>query len=519
MKLVNSQEMKQIDSKAINDYMIPGLVLMENAGIRTVEIVEEILDGAAGKTVLVLVGKGNNGGDGLVIARHLMNSGAQVFVFALGRPEAFPPDARTNFEILKKMGGQFYELQQEADLDSLMICLLNSDLIVDALYGNGFKGRLNDYEARLADMVNWCKKPVVAVDIPSGVDADTGLVHGTAIRAAHTVCFALPKIGLVLEPGKDYVGTLSVADISIPRTLLLDNQLKTNLITADMVGPFIKLRPAESHKGTFGHALVIGGSVGLTGAVVMASYAALRTGAGLVTAALPESLAPIVDGVITEVMAAPLPESGEALIGLEAVAVLDNLMGTVSVAAIGPGMSGHAEAAAVMRHVLQRAGIPLVIDADGLNALVGNTDIFKDRQVPIVLTPHPGEMSRLTGKSIAEIQAGRLEVARHYAVEWGVTLVLKGNKTVVADPFGNLYINIIGNPGMATAGSGDVLCGIITGLIAQGLKATEAAVAGVYLHARCGDRVAEQKGQRGLVAGDMIAVLPEILCSFENQTL
>jgi len=516
MKLVNSQEMKQIDAKAINEYNIPGIVLMENAGIRTVEVIEEILDGTAGKTVLILVGRGNNGGDGLVIARHLMNSGAQVFVFALAKPEVLPPDARTNYEILNKMGGQFYELQQETDLDSFMVCLLNSDLIVDALYGNGFKGSLNEFETRLADMINWSKKPVVAVDIPSGVNADTGAVTGTAIRATHTVCFALPKVGLVLEPGKDYVGTLSIADISIPRALLNDQQLKTNLITADMVSPFFKRRPAESHKGTFGHALVIGGSVGLTGAVVMAAYAALRTGAGLVTAALPASLVPIVDGVITEVMVAPLPESGEALIGLEAVSVLHNLMGTVSVAAIGPGMSGHTEAAAVMRHVLERAGIPLVIDADGLNALVGNTDIFKDRQVPIVLTPHPGEMARLTGKSIAEIQANRMEIARHYAMEWGVTLVLKGNKTVVADPSGNLYVNIIGNPGMATAGSGDVLCGIITGLIAQGLKASDAAIAGVYLHALCGDRVAEQKGQRGLVAGDLIAVLPEILGSFEK---
>lgn len=516
MKLVNSREMKQIDARAINEYNIPGIVLMENAGIRTVEVIEEILHGSAGKTVLILVGKGNNGGDGLVIARHLMNAGAQVLVFALSGPEVLPPDARTNYEILRKMGGQICELRQDADLDSFMLGLLNSDLIVDALYGNGFKGSLNDFEARLADMVNRSKKPVVAVDIPSGVDADTGLVNGTAIKAAHTVCFALPKIGLVLEPGKDYAGSLRIADISIPRSLLSDDQLKTNLITADMISPMIKPRPAESHKGTYGHALVVGGSAGLTGAVVMAAYAALRSGAGLVTAALPASLAPVVDGVMTEVMVAPLPESGEALIGLEAVAVLLNLMGTVSVAAIGPGMSGHTEATAVMRHVLERAGIPLVIDADGLNALVGNTDIFKDRQVPIVLTPHPGEMARLTGKSIAEIQANRMEIARYYAMEWGVTLVLKGNKTVVADPFGNLYINTIGNPGMATAGSGDVLCGIITGLIAQGLKASEAAIAGVYLHARCGDRVAEQKGQRGLIAGDMIAALPEILGSFEK---
>lgn len=519
MKLVDSQEMKQIDHQAIHKYGISGLVLMENAGIRTVEVIEELLESTSGKTVLVLAGRGNNGGDGLVIARHLMNAGVQVFVFLLAKAEQLPPDAQTNYNILQRMGGQLYDLQEESDLDGLMLCLLNSDLIVDALYGNGFKGSLSGYEARIVEMVNWCKSPVVAVDIPSGVEADTGRVHGTAIKAAYTVCFALPKIGLVLEPGKDYVGTLSIADISIPRALLVDRNLKTNLITEDTVRTFIKARPAESHKGTFGHALLIGGSVGLTGAVAMAAYAALRSGAGLVTAALPESLVPVIDGVLTEVMITPLPEAGEALIGLEALAVIDNLMGTVSVGAIGPGLTDHTEAAAVLRHILQRAGIPLVIDADGLNALVGNTDIFKGRQVPIVLTPHPGEMSRLTGKSVTEIQANRLEVARHYACQWGVTLVLKGNKTVVADPFGNIYINITGNPGMATAGSGDVLCGLITGLIAQGLKATQAAIAGVYLHGLAGDRVAAQKGQRGLLAGDLIAALPDILREFETCAL
>ncbi len=517
MKLVNSLQMKQIDQKAIHDYGISGLVLMENAGIRTVEVVEEILEDSADKTVLILAGKGNNGGDGLVIARHLMNAGLQVFVFLLARAEELPADAKTNYDILQRMGGQFCALESEADLDGFMICLLNSDLIVDALYGNGFKGSLDPCQARIAEMINWSDSPVVAVDIPSGVEADTGMVHGIAIKASHTVCFGLPKIGLVLEPGKDYVGTLTVADISIPRDLLLDDGLKTNLITADMVFPLIDRRLPETHKGTFGHALIMGGSVGLTGAVAMAAYAALRSGAGLVTAALPASLLAVIDAVLTEVMTKPLPEGAQPIIGLEALPAIDALMGNVSVAAIGPGMSEHLEAAAVMEHILVGAGVPLVIDADGLNALAKNTDILQGCRVPMVLTPHPGEMSRLCGKSIPEIQANRLEVARHYAQEWGVTLVLKGNKTVVADPLGNVYVNITGNPGMATAGSGDVLCGMITGLIAQGLEATEAAIAGVYLHGLAGDRVAAQKGQRGLLAGDLIACLPDMWREFEGR--
>lgn len=516
MKLLTSQQMKDIDARTINEYGIPGIVLMENAGLRTVEVIEEILQDASGKSVVVLAGRGNNGGDGFVIARHLINAGVQVTLFVLGKSSQLTPDALTNYRILERMNADIYSLYKEEDLDRLMLYLLSSDLVVDAMYGNGFRGSLNDFESRVVTMVNWTRLPVVSVDIPSGLEADTGRVHGEAVRATHTVTFALPKIGLILEAGQEYAGTLSVADISMPRTLLEDPDLKNHLITEDMIAKYIKPRPAESHKGTYGHALVVGGSTGLTGAVVMAAGAALRSGAGLVTAAVPESLLPLVETALIEVMTTPLAETGNAEIALEALPALENLLGTVSVCAIGPGMSGYKEANAVIRFILERAGIPVVIDADGLNALAGDTAILKHRQVPVVLTPHPGEMARLTGKTISEIQNNRLEIARCYAQEWGVTLVLKGNKTVVADPSGNTYINITGNPGMATAGSGDVLCGIITGLIAQGLKAHQAAVTGVYLHGCVGDHAAGSRGQRGMIAGDMVGSIPEILCRLEQ---
>jgi hydroxyethylthiazole kinase-like uncharacterized protein yjeF len=290
LKLANSQEMREIDYQAINDFGIPSLVLMENAGIRTVEVIKELLPEGKGKKVIVLAGKGNNGGDGLVIARHLINSGIKVETFLMAFPEEISPDSLTNYRILERISTDIYQLQEEKDLEQLMLSLLSADLVVDAIYGNGFHGRMNDFESRVARMVNCRNLPVVAVDVPSGIEADTGKVNGEAIKATHTVSFALPKVGLVLEPGRDFTGILKVVDISIPEVLLKDKKLKKNLIEEEMIKPLIKPRLAESHKGSYGHVLVIGGSPGLTGAVIMTAYSALRIGAGLVTAALPESL-------------------------------------------------------------------------------------------------------------------------------------------------------------------------------------------------------------------------------------
>jgi NAD(P)H-hydrate epimerase len=517
MKLLTAEQMQEIDRRAINEFLIPGLVLMENAGLRVLETIEGLTGELCNAKIIILAGKGNNGGDGLVLGRHLINAGARVDTFLLGEPQSLSSDAYVNYSILEKMTGSLFPLRSDEDLDRLMIALLSVDLIVDAIYGVGFRGILDDFETRIAQMVNWSQAPVVAVDIPSGVEANTGKVHGVAIKANHTVTFGFPKLGLVLEPGRDYVGTLTVADISIPRALLEDDEFKLNLIGEAMIKRLFKPRMAESHKGTYGHALVIGGSRGMTGAVVMASYGALRTGAGLVTVALPESLVHIIEASVMEVMSHPLPETSEASISMEAFPAIENLLGTVSVCAIGPGMSRYQEANAILRFVLEKSRVPILIDADGLNALEGDVAILKDAQVPIVITPHPGEMSRLTGLAVEEIQSNRLEIARKYAADWGVTVVLKGNQTVVAGPSGEVFININGNPGMATAGSGDVLSGIILGLMAQGLKPQSAAVAGVYVHGCAGDRAAAITGQRALVAGDLLHHLPYILHELETS--
>jgi ADP-dependent NAD(P)H-hydrate dehydratase / NAD(P)H-hydrate epimerase len=517
MKLITSEQMKDIDRRASQDYLLPSLILMENAGLRVVETIRDLIGDLPRAKIVILAGRGNNGGDGMVVARHLLNAGVRVETFLLGESTQLTGDALINYRILEKMAAPLSSLNNAADLENLLLSLLKADLIVDAIYGIGFRGSLNDFETRVVGLVNLCRIPVVAVDIPSGVEADTGKVHGIAVRASHTVTLALPKLGLLLEPGRDYAGQVTIADISIPRQLLEDEQLKLNLIDTAMIQRHVKPRRAESHKGTYGHALVIGGAAGMTGAVMMTAYAALRSGAGLVTAALPESLVPVFEAAVQEVMSLPLAETSASTISLEALPVLGNLLGTVSVCAIGPGMSRYQEANAILRFVLENTGVPILIDADGLNALEGDVAILKDRQVPIVITPHPGEMARLTGLTVDEIQHNRLETARRFASAWGVTVVLKGHNTIVASPAGELFINVTGNPGMATAGSGDVLSGIITGLMAQGLRATTAAVVGVYIHGCCGDRAAALTGQRGLVAGDLMEYLPGILCELEDH--
>lgn len=517
MKIVKVQEMKDIDQKASLDFGIPSIILMENAGLRTVEVIEDILGSCPGKKVSVLCGKGNNGGDGLVVSRHLINAGVYVDTFLIGEENNLSPDALTNYQILKRMKAAIYPLQAEAGLDRFMMSVLSADLIVDALYGIGLKGGVSEFESQVINILNWSRRPVIAVDIPSGVEADTGKVHGAAVKATHTVTFALPKLGLLLKPGRDYVGTLSVADISIPLPLLTDPVLKHNLVNEKLVSTLLKKRDSEGHKGTYGHAMIIGGSLGMTGAVMMSSYAALRSGAGLVTAAVPESLVPVVDSALLEVMSTPLAENGDCVISVEALPAIENLLGTASVCAIGPGMSRYHDARTIIGFILENSGIPLVIDADALNALVGDTNILKHRQVPLVLTPHPGEMARLTGKSIEEIQSRRIETARGFAREHGLTLVLKGHNTVIATSNGDVYINMTGNPGMATAGSGDVLTGVITALIAQGLNPQQAAIAGVYLHGAAGDLAAVDRGERGLVATDLLHCLPQAIRRFEIE--
>ncbi|GAW92520.1 NAD(P)H-hydrate dehydratase [Calderihabitans maritimus] len=517
MKLVTAEEMKRLDQLASSAYHVPSIVLMENAGLRVVEVISRHFQGKVrGKRIAIFAGKGNNGGDGLVVARHLMNAGAEVQVFMLARTEDLKGDAAANLQILQKMKARIYCITEERHLQRVDIVLLYTDLVVDAIFGTGFKGAAMGLPARVIQLINERGKPVVAVDLPSGLEADTGKVLGPCIQARYTVTFALPKLGLILEPGAQYVGELIVADISIPNSLIEGQPLKHNLITEEWCRSLLPRRKPWGHKGDFGHVFVIGGSPGMTGAVVLAGEAALRSGAGLVTVGVPRSLNPVIEEKLTEVMSKPLAETEGKVISVEALPQIEAFLEKVSVVAVGPGMSTDFAPVNMVRQLILRLSVPAVIDADGLNALAGKVDILKEAKVPLVITPHPGEMARLTGMAVDEVQDNRVHVARKAAEEWGVVVVLKGAKTVVASPSGEIFINPSGNVGMATGGSGDVLTGVISGLIAQGMQVLEAAVVGTFIHGKAGDEAVQEKGRMGLVAGDIIDRLPEVLKGMER---
>jgi len=517
LKAVTAAEMREIDQKAASDYGLSGIVLMENAGLKVAQAVVERLGSVKGRTVTIFTGKGNNGGDGLVAARHLFNMGAEVKVLMLSSLDKVVGDARTNLEIWQKIGQKVYTITEKDDFNAVRLFLVKTDIIVDAVYGTGFKGKVRDYVGRIIESVNASGKPVISVDIPSGLNADNGSVSGPCIAADQTITFGLPKIGLLVEPGASLAGELRVVDISLPGVLLDDNHIKYNLTDGSMVGRWLPFRGNSSHKGNYGRILIISGSRGLAGAACLTAEAAARSGAGLVTLGVPDAVYIPVAAKLTEVMVTPLPDTESGTLSRDALPKIRSLMENVDVLALGPGLSVNPETVEVIREISAHAHIPAVIDADGLNALAGNPEILKQVKQPIVLTPHPGEMARLAGVTTRSVQQGRLNLARSLASAWKVVLVLKGAGTITADPEENIYINPTGNPGMATGGSGDVLTGIIAGLMAQGVEAAWAAAAGVYLHGLAGDLAAKEKGMMGLIAGDILDVLPMALNSVEKS--
>ncbi|MEK6684432.1 MAG: NAD(P)H-hydrate dehydratase, partial [Nitrospirota bacterium] len=460
-----------------------------------------------GKVVTIAAGKGNNGGDGLVAARHLLERSARVSVFLLARPDTLTGEAGANLKQFQKISGQVHVLN-EATLGDLDRELSQSDLIVDALFGTGLSSPVEGLAAKVIAAINASGKPVAAVDLPSGIHSDTGRVMGVAVKAAVTVTFALPKRGLLLYPGSDYTGRLKIVDIGIPEALIRQIPAAVQWITqADVAGSLIR-RPMNAHKGTFGHVLMIAGSAGKGGAAVMAGLSALRVGAGLVTLVLPSGLEATLPDRPLEIMTLPLPQTADRSLGKAALEPLIKFAQDKTVAAIGPGLSTHPETAQVVHGLITQIAIPMVIDADGLNVLVGHLDLLKQARAPIVLTPHPGEMARLIGATVSEVQADRLGVAADFVRRHPVTLVLKGARTIIASKSGALTINSTGNPGMATAGTGDVLTGMIAGLIAQGHTPEQAACLGVYLHGLAGDLAADEIGEVGLLAGDLIHRIP-----------
>lgn len=514
MKLASPEQMKEIERRAIHEMGIPGVVLMENAAAAVVHEVTKELSALRDKKILVFAGKGNNGGDAFAAARHLYNRGAQVRVFLLAGKGEVSGDAKINLTIAENMGIDIVELLEEQQLESAVMGLSAADLVVDGIFGTGLKRDVAGLDRKVIDGINASNKTVISIDIPSGICGETGKVLGAGIKAAKTVTFCLPKTGLVVHPGCEYAGVLAVAGIGIPQKGIDSLGITASVTDRDYVSKHIPVRKQESNKGTYGRVFVVSGSPGMTGAGCLCAGAALRTGAGLVYLGVPSSLAPIFDAAVLEAVAIPLEEDRGYLSRKASDRILEK-MRDATVAAVGPGLSVNGDIRHIVKRIVEEGERPVILDADALNALADNVSVLKKLKAPCIITPHPGEMARLTGKSVREVQENRLETARSFSAQWGAITVLKGSRTVIAAPTGEVFVNTTGNPGMATGGTGDVLTGMIAGLAAQGVKPLEAAVCGVYLHGLAGDAAAEIKGEHGLIAGDL---LDEIACVMKEMT-
>lgn len=499
MKILTAEAMRALDRAAIEGLGLPGPVLMENAAIGVVDAIAERFPEA--ESAAIFCGPGNNGGDGLAIARHLHGRGyaVEVFVAAGGRP--LSPDAEAQLEIVRRLGLPLRELDADESPAVVLAVAAGCDLLIDALYGTGLSRSLDGQAAALVEGLNEMSRPRVAVDIPSGLHGSRADVLGPCLQADLTVTFAAPKLAHVFPPAAERSGELVVADLGFPRRLVDAAEGDLHLLTAEELAPLVPERSRASHKGDHGHALLVAGSPGKAGAAILAARAAVRAGAGLVTVAVPEAILQTVALGSIESMTFPLPT-------LEPV---PSLLAGKAVLAIGPGLGQEPETGAAIRRWVLEAPLPVVVDADGLNAFIGCLEDLKLRQDPTILTPHPGELGRLLGKTSAEIQRDRLAAATRAARESGAIVILKGHLTLVATPEGEVHVNPTGNPGMATGGTGDVLTGMLAGWLAQGLGPLDAARLAVFLHGLAGDLAAEDRGEIALAAGDLIENLPAAL--------
>ncbi len=525
MKVLTAAQMREADRISTERYGIPSLLLMENAGTRVVEFLEKEFPDLRRRRIAIFCGKGNNGGDGLVVTRQLRMRGMLPKVVLLGDPNELKGDARSNFEFLAKSGFVPYVVRTLDEWIGLKPDLLRSSLIIDAILGTGLTGPAEGFYLDVIRDINasFSGATVVAVDIPSGLASDTGERLGEAIRADYTVTFTAPKVGQVFPPNCEQVGRLVVVPIGTPQEALdLDRNLFLHLIAADELKRVSLRRRAAAHKGDFGHALLIAGSRGKTGAAALAGKAALRAGAGLVTVATPAGMLPSVASMVGEMMTEPLPDTESGTISARAAeqSCFAGILEGKSVVAMGPGLSTHRETVSFVHQVVRTVPLPLIVDADGLNAFAGCADRLQERKTPaLVLTPHPGEMGRLVGASAREVQGRRIEIARDFAMKHKAYVILKGYRTLVATPAGQVFVNPTGNPGMATGGAGDVLTGLLAGLVAQfGTDRLEEVLClGVYLHGLAGDLAAAERGETSLIASDITESFPKAVRALERE--
>ena len=521
MKVLTAAQMREADRLTTERYSIPSIELMENAGIAIAEFLREKFAGITSRKILVLCGRGNNGGDGLVVARRLKEFGSTVVVFLFANPGSVEGDGAVNLKRWQQGLGELYVVSSEAEWESARAALGEADILVDALMGTGLRGPAEGLLGAVIEDLNKAramrrgKTVVVAVDMPSGLASDTQDFGGPVVSADFTVTLTAPKVGQLVLPHSPSCGVLVVKDIGTPPELLeSDPHLKIHWIEPAEFRALPLRRDPAANKGTYGHALFVAGSLGKSGAAILAARGALRSGAGLVTVATPEGVLPVVAGGLPEMMTAPLAatDAGTASLRNLDYGKFGEILKGKSVLAIGPGLSTQNETQQFIRLVVEQTELPIILDADGLNAFDEVADSLNERHAAaMVMTPHPGEMARLLGITVKEVQARRLEVALEAAGRWRAHVILKGFHTILATPSGYAYINTTGNPGMATGGTGDVLTGILAGLTAQfGIEDWARVLSfGVYVHGLAGDIAASRVGEAPLIASDLVDAIPE----------
>jgi hydroxyethylthiazole kinase-like uncharacterized protein yjeF len=518
MRIVKAAEMRQIDGIAIEDLGIPGIVLMENAGRGAGRFFLEHFSPSQGDSVVILCGRGNNGGDGYVVGRYLHQAGLNVTVAVLSQQDRIAGDALTNLEIIRNMDLDIHEIPDPESWKEFGHRLTHCDFAVDAILGTGLNAPVRGFYRTVIEDLNGLRKPVMSLDIPSGLNADTGQVMGAAVHADLTATFGFPKMGLVVFPGAGLVGRLVRIDIGIPECVSSRLPRHFCLTEPSDFQESLGVERPDIHKGTRGHLLVLAGSTGKTGAASLTAMGALRAGAGLVTLGIPETLNAILEAKVTEAMTFPLPETGRGNLSMKAWEPIQALFEGKTAVALGPGLSTHPETVSLVRKIASECPLPMVIDADGLNALAGCMEVVKGTAPRTILTPHPGEMARISGRETGEVQEDRAAAAAEFVHKHGCFLVLKGARSLVAMPDGRLYVNPTGNPVLSSGGSGDVLTGLIGGFLARGFPIARAAIGGPYVHGLAADLLAQQRGSSGVLAGELLETIPDIIAHLAGGT-
>jgi hydroxyethylthiazole kinase-like uncharacterized protein yjeF len=509
MKLVTAQQMRSLDNTAINTYKVPSLDLMENAGRKSVEVMLDRYGDPLGKTVAIFVGPGNNGGDGLVITRLLASRLARPVVFLLIPADKLKGDSAHNYSRLLELPVKIIEVTDGKSLHEETAILANCWAVVDGIFGTGLTREITGTFAAAIRVINEATCPIVAVDIPSGINTDNGETLGCSVQADITVTFGQAKIGQVTHPGRECTGFLEVVDIGIPEKAVNEADIRLELLEST-VGKWLPARLPTAHKGTFGHLLIVAGSIGKTGAALLCGSGGLRSSAGLVTLCIPYELNSIIESGLWEAMTVPLQSTAQGILSIEDFTVITDTLQEKQAIVVGPGIGTADETAELIEKLYCEIETPMLVDADGLNILAADPTLLKKAPGPRILTPHPGEMARLTGLTTSTILENRLEITKDFAVKHNVHIVLKGSDTLVCDPKGNMAVNPTGNPGMAVGGMGDVLAGLIGGFLSQGLSPWQASCLGVYSHGLAGDRLAEETSA-GYLASELAEQLPFIL--------